>query len=71
MRYSNKDKGIREENWTKVSIPSKSLLDTNQDLKQWCEQQESDGRFYYYYGAQSWWFEFKEDATLFMLRWAR
>ena len=68
MKFWNKDKDVRRRCWTQVKRPLRSS--GNQKLKQWCQQQPSTGKFYYYYGTDSWWFERAEDATLFILRWA-
>jgi len=68
MKYWNKDKDVRRRCWTKVQRPYTNK--GNQHLKQWCQQQSSTGKFYYYFGTDSWWFEHKEDAVMFLLRWS-
>ena len=88
MKYWNKDKEIRKRCWTKVNHPlQKARWIPNTDfailservpsdeLKRWCQQQASPGKFYHYYGADSygadsWWFENPHDATHFLLRWS-
>jgi hypothetical protein len=83
MKYWNKDKETRRTHWTKVSHPRKYVLMSlpggwarmpsdvsTQELKRWCQLQPSTGKFYHYYGADSWWFERPEDATFFVLRWS-
>lgn len=83
MKYWNKDKDIRRRCWTKVTHPMRTarwVLNSGDaifteyvpadELKQWCQQQASTGRFYHYYGADTWWFEKSQDATHFLLRWA-
>lgn len=83
MKFWNKDKDIRRRCWTKVNHPLRTarwVLNTGdaifterlpyEDLKRWCQQQESTGKFYYYYGAETWWFELGADAVHFSLRWA-
>lgn len=68
MKYWNKDKDVRRRCWTKVEVPLGRH--SKQALKRWCQQQASMGKFYYYYGKSTWWFERSEDAVLFSLRWA-
>ncbi len=83
MKYWNKDKEIRKRCWTKVNHPLQkarwipnaggAILSErvpSDELKRWCQQQASPGKFYHYYGADSWWFENPHDATHFLLRWA-
>lgn len=69
MKYWNKDKDIRRRCWTKVKRSS-SFEIGNREMKRWCQQQSSKGKFYYYYGSPNWWFERAEDATMFVLRWS-
>jgi lipopolysaccharide/colanic/teichoic acid biosynthesis glycosyltransferase len=68
MKYWNKDKHVRQRHWTKVT--RKPGIAGNQEIKRWCQLQSSTGRFYFYYGSNSWWFEHDADATLFVLRWS-
>ena len=79
VKYWNKDKEIRQRCWTKISQPKNILGTSDQgllyyisdlELKRWCQQQPSTGKFYYYYGSTTWWFELPEDATWFVLRWS-
>lgn len=39
------------------------------EVKRWCQQQQSSGKFYNYFASDTWFFEKPEDATLFLLRW--
>lgn len=64
MKYWNKQKAHRA--WTKVSIKT---VDYNKECFLWCQRNSSKGRFYRYFGANSWWFENEQDAVLFVLRW--
>lgn len=66
MKYWNKKK-IERSSWSKVVVSS---VDYNKERFLWCQRQPSTGRFYRYYGNFSWWFEHKEDAVMFALRWA-
>ena len=67
MKYWNKDKEVRRRCWTRVTkVPGKS---STQEVKRWCQHQTSTGKFYYYYGSDSWWFELSDDALAFKLRW--
>ena len=67
MKYWNKDKEVRRRCWTKISKPNNV---SNQELKRWCQNQTSNGKFYYYYGTDTWWFQDHADAMMFILRWA-
>lgn len=69
MKYWNKDKEIRRRCWTKVNIPNQLYRISDSELKRWCQQQLSTGKFYDY-GTDTWWFEKSEDAVLFALRWS-
>lgn len=44
-------------------------LNSTNEIKRWCQQQSSTGKFYHYYGTTAWWFEHEDDALLFKLRW--
>jgi len=83
MKFWNKDKEIRRRCWTKVNHPLRTArwaLNSGdaiftervpfEDLKRWCQQQASPGRFHHYYGGVAWWFENPHDATHFLLRWS-
>lgn len=70
MKYWNKDKDIRRRCWTKISRPKNLYHVRDQALKRWCQQQSSTGKFYVYYGTDTWWFERSEDAMMFALRWS-
>lgn len=66
MKYWNRDKKIRQALWTKVQITG---VDYHKEKFLWCQRHESAGKFYRYYGSSIWWFENKEDALIFALRW--
>lgn len=66
MKYWNKGKKVRKQCWTKVSISGNDYL---KERFLWCQHNSSTGKFYRYYGSDTWWFENKEDALLFSLRW--
>ena len=83
MKYHDKDKTIRQKYWFRVEVIPKTNPATNwlasgmwnpgptkQDMAAWCNEQESSGKYYFYYGTNTWWFQHEEDATLFALRWA-
>lgn len=70
MKFWNKDKHIRRRLWTKVLRPKNLYHIGDSELKKWCQQQTSKGKFYVYYGTDTWYFENKEDATWFLLRWS-
>lgn len=71
MKYWNKDKEIRRRLWTRISFPRNLYhLGGYGELKRWCQQQSSDGKFYVYYGSDTWWFEREDDASWFVLRWS-
>ena len=69
MKYWNKDKDVRRRCWTCVSRP-RAISSRYTEIKRWCQQQSSTGKFYVYYGIDAWWFEKKEDAVMFTLRWS-
>ena len=63
MKYHNKNPKLRER-WTSVDIiPSRGW----ENPKAWCQRHPSKFRFYGNYDR--WWFEDKEDALIFKLRW--
>lgn len=68
MKFWNKDKEIRKRCWTVVARKHYGST-SNYELKRWCQQHPSKGKFYYYYGSCNWWFERPQDATLFALMW--
>lgn len=70
MKYWNKDKEIRRQCWTKVNRPKQLYQIGDSELKRWCQLQTSTGKFYVYYGSDTWWFEKSEDAVMFALRWS-
>ena len=65
MKYWNKQPGVRA-TWTEVKTTD--FFGSGEERKRWCQNQDSDGKFYFYY-QNSWWFERPEDATLFTLKW--
>lgn len=85
MKYWNKQKQVRQTHWHAVDYtPPKmnsvgangsratfTFPETHQDLKKWCQDQPSTGRFYNYYGSHIWWFEYENDALMFVLKWCR
>lgn len=70
MKYWNKDKEIRRRCWTRIPRPKNLYHIGDQELKRWCQQQSSTGKFYVYYGTDTWWFERPEDASWFALKWS-
>ena len=86
MKYWNKSKKYREQQWHRVKLAVDQPLEpalrvfypvgmrsayelSLSELKRWCQQQPSTGKFYYspYTG---WWFEKREDASWFILKWS-
>lgn len=67
MKYWNKDKDVRRRCWTKIEIDHAEHR--YNDMKRWCQLQPSTGKFYKYYGSNTWWFENSKDATWFAMRW--
>jgi len=65
MKWSNKEKQDRREDWCAVSAPQREEM---QQAKEWCNQQESAGKYYYHYSNTRWWFEKESDAIWFVLR---
>ena len=70
MKYWNKDKEIRQRCWIKVSRSKNLYHISDAELKRWCQLQPSTGKFYVYYGTDTWWFEKSKDASWFILKWA-
>ncbi len=86
MKYWNKDKDVRQRCWTKVTLSNKTKIQQVvkngwvqmqvdvaapvSEIKRWCQLQGSTGKFYTYFGADSWWFENEQDATMFLLKWS-
>lgn len=68
MKYWNKNKDVRLRCWVKVLIKSRNVRD--HEIKRWCQQQPSNGRFYNYFGSNTWWFENPQDAMIFILKWS-
>lgn len=69
MKFWNKDKEVRRKHWTRVQRPKNLYNIGDQELKRWCQLQASSGKFYCYYGTDTWYFEKPEDATWFLLKW--
>jgi hypothetical protein len=85
MKYWNKDVRIRcwtkvkrPLSWTKSKAPKSSLWakariafpELQPDIKRWCQQQPSKGKFYFYHASEYIWFEKPEDAVLFLMKWS-
>lgn len=68
VKFWNKDKDVRKRCWT--SVPTVVGKHSKQEMKRWCQLQSSKGKFYYYYGTPTWWFENPEDATMFLMKWS-
>lgn len=69
MKYcTRKDKEFK--NWTKITLNSKFPLWARDvdNRAEWCVKQISTGRFSHFYNT--WWFEYPEDAVLFVLKWS-
>ena len=69
MKYWNKDKDIRQRDWTPVPRPD-IFHYAYKELKRQIQLMPGDGKFYFYYGSGTIWFEREEDAMWFILRWA-
>jgi len=69
MKYWNKDKKIRQEHWHPVK--RRVGIDWNYaSTKRQLQLHDSTGKFYFYYGSNTIWFELEKDAMWFLLRWA-
>jgi|GEM_PF-6276357 len=69
MKWCNKNKTDRLNNWTVIPPPKKEVWD---EAKQWCRENESPYRFYHYYAYNArWWFENEKDALIFRLMFSR
>lgn len=53
--------------WHTVSDNNIIYCNRMDEVFSWCESQPSSGGFYF--SIHAWYFEYKEDALLFMLRW--
>ena len=73
MKYWNKRRRFRDAGWYQVTLSdSRRIYDTIEwnQLKVWCQQQPSLGKFYSGpYGRRVWYFELESDATWFALNW--
>ena len=69
MQYWNKRRQFQEAGWHRVTV-TRPL--TWHDLKIWCQQQPSRGKFYSgpYRNPKVWYFELASDATWFALNWS-
>lgn len=66
MKFASIDKTVRNSTWPAVRAPEHEYV---KEAKKWCEEYQSDGRFYHHYTNTRWWFEREEDAMMFSLRW--
>ena len=66
MKFLNKKK-IERSCWVTVKSPKVTLMES---AKLWCQQHPSDKRFYFHYTNTRWWFEDKDDALCFSLKWS-
>lgn len=64
MKYWNKDKQVRQAKWHKVQRGDGHYLTIKRDL----QLHDSPGRFYLYFGSNYVWFERKQDAVWFSLK---
>lgn len=69
MKHWNKSKKARLQHWHRVGKGARVYTSTGFDeIKKWCWDHPSNGRFYF--GPYSgWWFEHKKDAAWFILKW--
>lgn len=74
MKFYNKKRGRKD--WTEIRMDI--WRESPQNIKVWCQQYPSDGKFYYYCGYVElsvfgfptiWFFEKKEDALYFKFKW--
>jgi len=65
MKWCNPPKEHRNSLWFVVPPPCRECI---KDAHKWCVEQEADGCFYHHYTNTRWWFEFKEDAVIFALK---
>lgn len=65
MKWTNKLKDERWAKWQTVGPCKRERID---EAHAWCKEQPSDGLFYYHFTNSRWWFERKEDAVLFALK---
>jgi hypothetical protein len=76
VKYWNRSLKARELHWTRVTrpLPPPNIIyfEYNRrfdEVKRWCQQQKSTGRFFMRSGEYDVWFERPEDATWFLLNW--
>ena len=70
MIYNAGNKFIRKKYWIKVRILDTLKYKSNWDrVGAWCRLQPSNGKFYYHYAGDHWWFQNEQDAIMFKLRW--
>jgi hypothetical protein len=69
MKNWNKSKDVRQRCWHRVG-PGPKVYDSStfNQIKRWCWDHPSKGKFYFgpYTG---WWFECEKDAAWFILKW--
>jgi N-acetyl-beta-hexosaminidase len=83
MKYWNKKRG--REGWHAIEMsdcymnhvaPNSSIRHSRSyvygvQLKAWCQNYPSKGRFYYKYFGRFWYFEYEQDAIMFSLTWVK
>ena len=70
MKNWNKSKRYREASWHVVDLPAHTRQRWRQpEIKLWCQEQPSKGKFYWSPHQNLWYFELIEDASWFILRW--
>lgn len=67
MLYDPGDKETRREQWYTVPAPPRGRM---REAANWCRGLNNGfgNKFYYHYTNTRWWFEHKEDAILFALK---
>lgn len=65
MKFHNKNPKYREQ-WVEAPAPKRYLWD---EAKVWCQNHQSNNRFYFQIGQDKWLFENKDDALHFALVW--
>jgi len=72
MRYNPGDKKVRNTAW--IKIPFKVTGKAKHEIHNWCSKLPGPvngmGKFYHHFAGDHWWFEYKEDAVMFNLKWA-
>jgi hypothetical protein len=67
MKFWNKSKEVRKRCWYKVNIKISHFAYV--EIKRWCQHQSSNGKFYFTFTFEPWYFEKHSDAVLFSLKW--